>query len=187
MTRYTLSCTAFLAALPVFVLAQAPQPVTKSLEPIKETVTIQAIDTTTRAVTIRDSSGDEDILFAPPEVKRFNELKVGQQLAITYYESLVFAVAPAGKKAQGLADSSGITPRAGALPGGTVTRQITATVEVAAVDMTTPSITIKTKDGRTITRKVDNVKNITGVKAGDSIDITYTQAALLSVEPGPAK
>ena len=187
MTRYTLSCTAFLAALPVFVLAQAPQPVTRGLEPIKETVTIQAIDATTRAVTIRDSSGDEDILYAPPEVTRFNELKVGQQLAISYYESLVLAVAPAGKTVQGLADTSAIKPRAGALPGGTVTRQVTATVEVTAVDMTTPSITIRTKDGRTITRKVDDVKNISGVKAGDRIDITYTQAALLSVEPGTAK
>jgi hypothetical protein len=50
-----------------------------------------------------------------------------------------------------------------------------------------PSITIKTADGRTVTRKIENKKNIEGVKAGDKIDITFTQAALIAIEAPTAK
>ena len=52
-----------------------------------------------------------------------------------------------------------------------------------AIDQKLPSITVKTVDGRTVTRKVDNPKNLEGVKVGDKIEITYTQAAVLSVDP----
>ena len=61
--------------------------------------------------------------------------------------------------------------------------QQTTTVEVLAIDQKLPSITVKTADGRTVTRKVEDRKNLEGVKVGDKIDITYTQAAIVSVEP----
>ena len=54
---------------------------------------------------------------------------------------------------------------------------------MVSVDDKTPSLTVKTSDGRTITRKVENRKNLVGVKAGDRIDITYTQAALAEIVP----
>ena len=53
---------------------------------------------------------------------------------------------------------------------------------VKAVDPSVPSITVTTDDGRTVSRKVEDKKNIEGVKAGDKIDITYTQALLTSIE-----
>ena len=59
----------------------------------------------------------------------------------------------------------------------------TRTVTVKAVDLQTPSITVVTDDGRTVTRKVENKKNLEGVKVGDKIDITYTQAVVVAVEP----
>jgi hypothetical protein len=60
---------------------------------------------------------------------------------------------------------------------------MTATVEVLAVNPAVPSITVKTPQGHTVTRKIENPKNLEGVKAGDKIDITYTQAAVVEVEP----
>jgi hypothetical protein len=41
---------------------------------------------------------------------------------------------------------------------------------------------VTTSDGRTVTRKVDKKSNLEGVKPGDKIDITYTEALLTSVE-----
>ena len=45
-----------------------------------------------------------------------------------------------------------------------------------------PSITVTTPDGRTITRKVEDKKNIEGLSAGDQIDITYTRALLTEIQ-----
>jgi Cu/Ag efflux protein CusF len=55
-------------------------------------------------------------------------------------------------------------------------------VTVKAVDMNAPSITVTTQDGRTMTRKIEDKKNLEGVKPGDRIDITYTQAVVVSAE-----
>jgi hypothetical protein len=73
-------------------------------------------------------------------------------------------------------------PAAQAVPGGAVDQQ-TRNVTVKAVDPNLPSITVTTPDGRTVTRMIEDKKNIEGVKAGDRIDITYTQALLVSAEP----
>ena len=51
-----------------------------------------------------------------------------------------------------------------------------------AIDPAVPSVTVTTSDGRTVTRKVEDKKNLTGVKVGDVIDITYTRAVLASIE-----
>jgi Cu/Ag efflux protein CusF len=59
---------------------------------------------------------------------------------------------------------------------------LTTTVTVKAVDPAVPSITVTTADGRTVTRKIENKKNLEGIKAGDKLDLTYTQAVLVNVE-----
>jgi hypothetical protein len=52
--------------------------------------TIQAIDSTTRSVTLKNEKGEEDTFQIGPEVKRFDEFKVGDKVRLTYYESVVF-------------------------------------------------------------------------------------------------
>jgi hypothetical protein len=170
-------------ALLIGSVVHAEQTVTKKTEPITATVTIQAIDQANRLVTLRDESGAEDTMQIGPAMKRFDELKVGDKVKISYYESLVFQVRKPGDPVKTAGDAAKLTPGTGASPSGTLSSQQTTSVEVLAIDQKLPSITVKTADGRTVTRKVDNPKNLEGVKVGDKIDITYTQAAVMSVEP----
>jgi hypothetical protein len=164
-------------------LALAQQPVTKTAS-VTATATIQAIDKANRMVTLKDdTSGAEDTMVAGPAMKRFDELKVGDKVKVTYYESLVMQVRKPGDPAPTPGESAKATRGTGASPSATLAAQQTATVEVVSIDDKLPSITVKTADGRTITRKVENRKNLEGVKPGDKIDLTYTQAALLSIEP----
>jgi Cu/Ag efflux protein CusF len=164
------------AALP---LAQAP--VTRA-NVVKVSATIQAIDTTTRMVTLRDDKGNEDTFSVSPAVQRFNELKVGQKINITYYESIVFQLVKPGEKAGGESLDIAFDRAKGALPAGTIATQDKATVTVKAVDPKVPSITVTTADGRVVTRKIENKKNIAGLKPGDKIDIAFTRAVLISVQ-----
>ena len=55
---------------------------------------------------------------------------------------------------------------------------------VRAVDASTGSITVTTAEGHTMRRVIQNKQNLTGVKVGDKIDITYAQAVLVNAEPG---
>ena len=168
-------------ALAVASVAEAGQTVTKS-DSVSATATIQAIDKANRLVTLRDEKGHEDTMQVGPAMKRFDELKVGDKVKVTYYESLVLQVRKPGDAAKAGADAK-MTRSTGAAPGATLSVQQTTTVEVLAIDQKLPSITVKTADGRTVTRKVEERKNLEGVKVGDKIDITYTQAAIVSVEP----
>jgi len=170
-------------ALVVGSAVQAEQTVTQKSDTVTATATIQAIDKTNRLVTIKDESGTEDTMQVGPAMKRFDELKVGDKVKVQYYESLVLQVRKPGDAVKTAGDTAKLTPGTGAAPAATLSRQQTTTVEVLAIDQKLPSITVKTADGRTVTRKVEHRKNLEGVKVGDKIDITYTQAALMSVEP----
>lgn len=161
---------------------QTPPAVTKSAS-ASTTATIQAIDSTTRTITLRDDKGQEDVFSVGPQVKRFDELKVGDRVKFTYYESIVMQVRKAGDAASTGGASIGATPAKGAGPGATISAQDKMTVTVKAIDAALPSITVTTPDGRTVTRKVENPKNLEGVKVGDKIDIVYTRALVTSVEP----
>lgn len=185
------SLVVFAAALALAAgpAAAAQTPVTKT-KSVSATATIQAIDTTTRTLTIRDETGVEDSYVAGPEVKRFDELKVGDKVKMTYMESVVLQLRkapPAGTTGAKPADPSldaAITRGKGALPGVTAAVQEKMTVTVKSIDASVPSITVTTPDGRTITRKVEEKKHLEGVAAGDSIEITYTRALLTSIERG---
>jgi hypothetical protein len=163
-------------------VVSAQQPVTK-MKSVSATATIEAIDKTTRAVTLRNEKGEEEIYTAGPDVQRFDELKVGDKVKMTYYESIVLQVRkPGEEKAAETPVGTAMTRAQGSVPGGTLAAQEKTTVTVKAIDPATPSITVTTADGRTVTRKVEDKKNLEGVKVGDQIDITYTIALLTHVE-----
>src|SRR6516165_5091395 len=89
---------AVLALLASFVtapVAGSAQTVTKQQQ-ATATLTIQAINSTARSLTLRNEKGEEDTFVAGPEVKRFDQLKVGDKIKVTYYESLVFELRKPG-------------------------------------------------------------------------------------------
>jgi len=177
---------AFIALLATLSLAgfaqtQTPGTVTRQNE-LTTTFTITAIDQATRSITLRAQDGAVDTYTVGPDVTRFNQLKVGDTIRATYHEAVVLQV----RKPDAPAPTTGAQANAGRLgdrPGGVVGTQQTTTVTVKSVDMNAPSITVTTADGRTITRKVADKQNLVGVKAGDKIDVTYTQSLIVAAEP----
>jgi hypothetical protein len=165
--------------LPASALAQ--QTVSKG-QVATTVMTIQAIDSTNRMITVKLENGEEDTIAVGPEVKRFNEFKVGDRIRATYYESTVYQLRKPGEATAKAKDEIAGTTGAGKTPSATIARQQTTTVTVQKVNTNPPSLTVQTQDGRTVTRKVDNPKNIENVKPGDRIDITYTQALLAEIE-----
>jgi len=150
---------------------------------ITATATVEAVDYSARHVMLKNEKGETDTFAVDPAVKRFDSLKVGDKVKLTYYESLVFQLVKPGQTSSGASDEAALTRAKGALPAGSLATQEKRTVTVKAVDPAVPSITVTTDDGRTVSRKIEDKKNLEGVKPGDKIDITYTQALLTSVEP----
>jgi len=177
----TMKCVLAIALFTV--LSAAPRAQTVAREgAVTATATITATHAATRTLTLTNEKGEVDAFTAGPQVTRFNELKVGDKVRLTYYESLVLQLRKPGAASNSTGDTlaAGRTPTT---PGGAIATQQTRTVTVKAVDAKAPSITVTTADGRTITRKVEDAKNLANVAVGDRIDITYSQAVAVTVEP----
>ena len=160
----------------------AAQPDTQKSAPVSITATIEAIDQTNRLVTLKGPKGNLAEVYVGPEFKRFNELKVGDQVKATYYESLAVSVRKPGDPAPAGGVKESTTPRASG-PGGTVAQQITVSVTIMAMDPAVPSVTVKGPKGNVMSLRVQDPKRLEGIKVGDTVDVTYTQALLLTADP----
>jgi len=164
------------------IAAYAQNPVTKTAT-MTHKAKIEAIDHDDRTVTLKDKDGNLEVLYAGPEIKRFDELKVGDEVTFKYSESVALRLRKPGDPA--VAASSGepaIVRGTGAKPSGSVTRQETATVVIKAIDPKTPALTVQTEDGRTMSFKVEDKGLLKNVKAGDRVEVTYTIALLIDVQ-----
>jgi Cu/Ag efflux protein CusF len=152
------------------------------------TATVEAIDTARREVTLKGPGGELVVMEVPESVKRFPEIKVGDHFTVRYTEALVIDVHHADSAAKlGMTEETGTERKPGAKPSGVLTRRITATVAVEAVDRKAPSITVREANGNTSSFRVEDVKNLEGVKPGDKLVITYNEAVAMSVTAPPAK
>jgi Cu/Ag efflux protein CusF len=178
--KRSLAVLAALFALPL--VAGAQKPVTQT-DAIELTTKIEAIDKTARLVTLKDEDGEVETIYCGPEVKRFDELKVGDTVTVRYYESIAYAIRKPGQPS-GLPAETGpkVVRGQGARPGGTISQQETATVTIKAIDPKVPSVTVLTEDGRTASFKIEDKKNLKDVKVGDKVEITYTAAVMISVK-----
>jgi Cu/Ag efflux protein CusF len=178
--KRALAVLAVLVALPLLARAQAPVTQADSAE---LTADIVAIDHDARLVTLRDKDGVTQTIYAGPQVKRFDELKIGDSVTFRYTEALVYKIRKPGESAAAPASSGPtITRGTGARPSGTVAQQQTGTVTIKAIDLKVPSVTVLRADGRTVSLKVEEKKNLEGFKVGDKVEITYTEALMISVK-----
>jgi hypothetical protein len=178
--KRTLTVLAVLAVLPL--VARAQKPVTRT-EATELTTKIETIDKTARLVTLKDKDGEMETIHCGPEVKRFEELKVGDTVTFRYYESVAYAIRKPGQPSGPLTQTGPVVTRSkGARPGGTVAQQVTATVTIKAIDPKVPSVTVLTEDGRTVSLKVEDKENLKDVKVDDKVEITYTEAVMVSVK-----
>jgi Cu/Ag efflux protein CusF len=171
---------AVLIALPV--AASAQKPVTQS-NTVTVKTTIEAIDHDTRMITFKDQDGFTENVYAGPEVRRFDELKVGDKVTFKVTESVVLHIRKPGEPAvPSSSDDPAIVRGVGAKPGANITQQDTVTVKIKTIDPKTGAVNVLTEDGGTMSFRVEDKKILKGINAGDRVVINYTTALVISVE-----
>jgi hypothetical protein len=170
-----------LSAIPAVSIAQAPAPMTAGATATL-TAKIVAIDSTNRLVTLQDAKGSTQTIQVGPGVTRFNALKVGDTVTFTYQESVALSIVKAAMAAPAAQSTPTVTHTEGVKPGGTISQTQVATVTIASIDMTTPSVTVTTQDGKTIAMLVRDPANLATLKVGDVVQITYSQALAIEVK-----
>jgi hypothetical protein len=185
LTIGTTLCVLLLAAC-----AKAP-PAPVTFEGTEEvSATVQAIDVNTRMVVLHANDGTEFALVVDPAVRNLEQVKVGDRVVSRYRESLG---AQLRKRGDGSGDTqapavSTTAARAadGAKPSLTSSTQTSQTVRITNVDEQNHIVSFYGSDGlaRVLpVRSPQGQEFIAKLKAGDEVELTYTEAVAMSVEP----
>jgi translation initiation factor IF-1 len=151
------------------------------------TATVTAMEREQRLLSLQDESGVATTLYVGPEIRNYEQIKVGDRVVATYQEAIAAAVTrpdQAVKEPQ----ISAATERAeaGQLPHAEVSASMVATVAIEAVDTQSSMVTFRRNDGHVRTVRVEDEgakKFIQGLKQGDLVTVTYTEALAISLRP----
>ena len=173
------------AATVSFAWAQQPGGAyTSALTRTRATVT--AINPERREVTIQGDHGPVTIQVSP-DVKNFNNLKVGDRVNISYYQGIAAQIVKGGKKVSDPAVSSfatGTPP--GMRPSGVVGASATVTAKIQDVNLPTNTVAFTNPDGTThiIQVKTPEMQSfIRDLKRGDIVQVTFTDSVAVEVLP----
>lgn len=144
--------------------------------------TVEAVDAAKREITLKGPKGRVVPLSVSPEVRNLEQVKVGDQLKVTYVEALSLTLKKNGKELRA-ANSKTDSVRApeGAKPGGAVAEHVKVTADVIAVDRKTHMVTLK-GPRQEVDLYVGDPAQLKLIKVGDQIEAEYTQAVAMTVE-----
>ena len=188
MRRLIVVAPLIFVALPVFaqtgeaVAVKTPGAVGMA-QSVNATVTITKIDKASRAVTAKSEQGKEVTFVAGPEVKNFNQLKVGDTVDIQYSEAVMLELIKGGGKPVARVEQEGSrSAKPGAKPAGVQARKVTVVGDVINVDAATQTVTVRGPQ-RTVDLKVRDPEQLKLISKGDQIEATYVQAVAAAVTP----
>jgi hypothetical protein len=166
--------------------AEQKMPAKAALGAVRVRGSVAAIDKEQGTVTLKGPKG-RMVTLEVRDKQKLDAVKVGDPVVALYTEALVIQVKKAGTAAPGVsAQEARVGSKPGETPAGAVGREISLTATITAIDRKGHTVTLKGPGGRSETIPVKDPKNLDGVKVGDLVDITYTQALVVSLDK-PAK
>ena len=158
--------------------AQASNTSVRELETV--TGTVERTERATRTVTLRTGPSTTHLVSVPPENKIFDELRTGDRITVRLSESVVVAVRPGAKPSLPVET----TANASRVPSAAreVVQQMKAAVTIESLDRGQNVIVYRTADNQRGTRRVLDPRLLDGLKAGDVIEVTYTQERAVDIQ-----
>jgi hypothetical protein len=165
--------------------AAAPEPA-KAEKTTKASVVVTKLDVAGRHLTVKNDQGKEFTVDVDPAVRNLAQVKVGDKIVVSYYESLAASVRKAGDTTE-MANQANVTrAKEGERPGGSATTTSTVPVTVVSVDTKENVVQFYGADKLVRTTHVvrpEGIAFIQKLKAGDQVVLTYTESLAISVEP----
>jgi hypothetical protein len=193
MRTFTILAAAMLsiAAVPAYgqtggaaVMKSEPGKVTLA-DAVRVTASVEAIDKAKRLVTLKGPEGNSFVVEAGPEVKNFDQIKVGDLVVARYIEALTLELKKGGGAMREKVEREGAAvAKPGERPGAAAGRQVFVIADVIAVDAKKQTVRLRGPE-RMVDLKVRDPNQFKLIKVGDQVEATFTEAVALSVEPAP--
>lgn len=145
--------------------------------------TVAGVDKDAGTVTLKGPKG-RTVTIEVKDKSKLDQINVGDPVVAAYMEAVAWRVVKAGAgAAPGVStQETRVTSKPGETPAGAVGREVTATVTITAIDRKNHTVTVKGPQGGTETIKAKEPKNLEGLKVGDMVEISYSQALAVSLD-----
>lgn len=151
------------------------------------TAIVETVDQATRTVLLSGPNGGLLSVEAGPEVKNLAQVKPGDRVVLRYREALAAEIVPASRATPAVQTSTQQqTAPLGHKPAGSTTTMIRAQVTIISVDPDHNQVSFvgPSRIERTAyVESPDMGRLLRTLKAGDQVELTYTEAIAISVEP----
>jgi len=149
----------------------------------KISASVEAIDAANRVLTLKGPRGNVFDLAAGPEVKNFDQIRVGDYLVVRYVQALTMELKKGGAGIRSRTEGErSAAAQPGERPAAGAARRVTVVADVTAVNKKQQTVTLRGPK-RTVELKVRDPEQFKLIKVGDQIEATYTEAAAISIEP----
>jgi Cu/Ag efflux protein CusF len=156
-------------------------------ETVKMTATVVLIDMGSRDVVLIDSTGKMHRINVSDQARNLDQVKVGDKVTAEYTEAISLQLKKRGT-AEGQPASlqeAVIRSPKGMKPGGAAGRKVTSLATVVTVNPKKQFVTLRDPLGSEYDVQVVDPAQLNAVKKGDEVEVVYTEALAISVEPAP--
>jgi len=173
-----------LAVAVLLTACAKPLPSGERVETQEITARVTGIDRAARLITVDGERGNQFAIEATDAVSNFDQIQVGDTVAVTYTEAMAWEVKKGSEGAVGVTEAAAAQKAApGEKPAGAAGRLVMVTAAITAIDMQKGTVTLRGPSGRDTTVKVRDPAKLKQVSVGDLVDISYTEALAVAVRP----
>ena len=177
---------AALAAAPVYAQQSAAAKGKGIMEVGRVTATVEAIDQKTRNVTLKTSEGEKFTFTAGEDVRNLAQVNKGDIVTVEYGQALAVKLAKTDNPTRARTVTEGVQrAEPGQKPGGVAVREVRAIASIEKIDTATNMVTLRGPQN-TVEMKVQDPAMLKGVKVGDFVEASYTEAVSIKVTAPPA-
>ena len=147
------------------------------------TAEVVAIDKEDRILTLLGPKENVFDVLVGEEARNLDQVRVGDQLKIEYYQSVAIYIGKPGTQPE--EDAAVVVARSakGEKPAGYAVGAVDVSALVVGIDKIKRTLTLELPEGNVVTHEVDkSVEAFDSLKVGDSIHARLTKAIAISVE-----
>ncbi len=160
---------------------KSAKPARVTVDEVKLTGTVKAVDLEKKTVTV-EGSGGRVVTLDATYAGNLDQVKVGDKVTLTYTQEIAVFVRKTDEPPSASEARTVQLAAKGQKPSGVVAQTIELTGSVESVDLQKHMIELKGPAGNVRTFKVDpSVKNLSQVKKGDQVVLRFTESVALSV------
>jgi hypothetical protein len=152
------------------------------IDAMKEVYTVKSVNSSDRIVVLQEADGSLTSVECGPEVRNFDQIKVGDKVTATVAESLAIGLVKGGELPAGASTATAVVRSpTGAKPGGKIVDTVAFTAKVMGVDVPNRHVILQKPDGENETVRVGPDINLADINPGDQVGVRATRSFAIKV------